>query len=487
MHDESDSFVTRPSRPPDEEPTAVTPPAPDEPTRATSDDRAAILSQPAFGDPAGVLSPPDSLDQRPEPVSVFKRAGRRATLFAAVAVLIVGAAFGGVAAGHAIWAPDEQRTVQEYAPELPARDQQPYNEPSDDGSRYGPYDGSASGSSSGSDSTTAAGPSAAEISSLVEEVSPGVVNINVTGAYSGGQGAGTGMVLTSSGLVLTNNHVIEGSGEIIVTSVGSGKTYSATVLGYDASSDIALLQLEDASGLDTVTLGDSSSLTIGQKIVVIGNAGGDGGEPTASGGSVTALDQQIVASGSSGAEELTGLIKVNANVRAGQSGGPTVNTDGDVIGVITAASTGYSLGHSGGDGYAVPIDKAISIVEQIQAGESTGSVHVGPTAFLGVQVTSSLDERAMGPGYGRGYDDDGSGTRSGALVAGVLSNTPAAEAGLRSGDTITAIDGRDVDSASSLSGMLGGYVPGDDITVVWIDQSGEQHTATVTLIKGPPA
>ncbi len=453
MNDEPDTPVTRPLEPVRDDPTVVMPPP--DPQGSPSPGRGGFL--------AGVR--------------------RRWQTIVVTAVLVIGAALGGVAVGHAIWAPGEQSTVQEYAQEPQSGGQLPFDgdAPDGSGSEYGqPYGGSGSNGSSGSDSTTAQGPSASEVAAIAAKVSPGVVNVNVTLAYGGGQGAGTGMVLTSSGLVLTNNHVIDGVGEISVTTVDR-KTYSATVLGYDTSHDIALLQLEDASGLETVAIGDSASVTVGDKIVVLGNAGGDGGQPTASGGSVAALDQQIVATGSSGSEQLSGLIQVSADVRSGQSGGPVVNADGEVVGVITAASSGYSFDEAGGTGYAVPVDQAMAIARQIEDGQSSGTVHVGATAFLGVRVSSASGD--VIPGYGSGYGD-GAG---GAFVAGVLPDTPAEKAGLQSGDTITSIDGKSVDSADSLSRMLSECAPGDEVQVVWIDQAGEEHSATVTLMEGPPA
>jgi S1-C subfamily serine protease len=400
-------------------------------------------------------------------------------------VLALGGALGGVAAGYAIWGYEERSEVQEYARELPSDDGWALDDtPRDDGTldrqgRHG-YDES---DSSASDSTTTTGPSATEVAAITAEVSPGVVNIDVTSAYGSGSGAGTGMVLTSSGLVLTNNHVIEGAVRITATSVGNGRSYTATVLGYDAAHDVALLQLEGAAGLSSVAVGDSSSVAIGQQIVVIGNAGGDGGEPTASGGAVTALDQQIVATGPRGAEELDGLIQVSANVVSGQSGGPVVNTDGDVVGITTAASMDYSFDRNGGTGFAVPIDTAMAIVAQIRDGNESGSVHVGPTAFLGVQVLSS---GGSGMGYGPGHDP-GYGATAGALVARVLPGTPAERAGLRSGDLITAVDGRSIDAASGLSSLLGEYEPGDTVTLEWVDQYDARQSASVTLMEGPPA
>ena len=313
-------------------------------------------------------------------------------------------------------------------------------------------------------------------------MSPGLVDINITLAYQNGKAAATGIVLTASGEVLTNNHVVEGASSISATDVGNGKTYSATVVGYDRSHDIAILQLNGASGLQTTPLGDSSAVSVGDGVVAIGNAGGTGGAPSTAGGSVIALDQQIVAGGGiGGSEPLSGLIEVNANVQPGDSGGPLVDSAGKVIGVDTAASARFAFRAAAGRGYAVPVNQALAIAKQIESGVSSGTVHVGPTAFLGVELATS---RTQGNG-GQG-GQSGSAT-SGATVAGVLPGAPAQKAGLRSGDVITSLGGRRVDSAGALTALVGQHRPGDRVQVVWVDQSGKNHTAAVTLATGPAA
>jgi S1-C subfamily serine protease len=360
------------------------------------------------------------------------------------------------------------------------------------GSPYGYGDGSPSGygspngygygsggSSSGSGSSGSGGPS--NVSSIASAVSPGLVDINVTLAYQNGEAAATGIVLSPSGEVLTNNHVVEGAGAISATDVGNGKTYKATVVGYDRSHDIAVLQLSGASGLQTASLGDSSTVAVGQAVVAIGNAGGAGGKPSAAGGSVTALNQQIVADGASGSERLSGLIEVNADVQPGDSGGPLVDSAGKAIGVDTAASVGFSFRSAGGGGYAVPINQALAIAKQIENGVSSTTVHVGPTAFLGVELATSAGQGAFGQGFG---SQGGSGA-SGATVADVLPDSPAERAGLHSGDVITSLGGQRVDSATALTSLVGSHRPGDHVQLRWTDLSGQHHTATVQLVSGP--
>ena len=196
--------------------------------------------------------------------------------------------------------------------------------------------GSSTSSASGSPSNTAA---------IAAEVDPGLVDINTTLKAENEEAAGTGQVLTSNGEVLTNNHVIEGATTISVTDIGNGKTYSATVVGYDRTEDVAVIQLKNASGLKTVSIGNSSDVAKGEGVVGIGNAGGVGGTPSVAGGSVTALGQSITASdaGDGTSEKLTNLIQTNCDIQPGDSGGPLVNASGKVVGMDTAAS-----GTSGG-------------------------------------------------------------------------------------------------------------------------------------------
>src|SRR4029077_3051256 len=169
------------------------------------------------------------------------------------------------------------------------------------------------------------------------------------------EAAGTGVVVTPGGEVLTNNHVIDGATSISVTDVGNGQDYKATVVGYDRTSDIAVLQLQGASGLQTASLADSSQLKVGEPVVAVGNAGGAGGAPSAAGGSITSLDQSITASdqGGGNSEQLHGLIEINANIQPGDSGGSLVTSTGAVIGINTAASSGLSFQSSTTDGYAI--------------------------------------------------------------------------------------------------------------------------------------
>ena len=336
--------------------------------------------------------------------------------------------------------------------------------------------------------TAATGSTAAATLSMAQleaKVDPALVDVVSTLDYGEGEAAGTGIVLTSSGEVLTNNHVVDGATSIEVTDVGNGKTYSATVVGYDVTSDIAVIKLKDASGLETAMLGNSSPVAVGQSVVGIGNAGGVGGTPSAATGTVTALGQDITASDeSTGSEEqLTGLIETDADIQAGDSGGPLVNFSGQVVGIDTAGSSTFQFQPGGSqngsgsssDGFAIPINEATSIAKEIESGQSSSSVHNGATAFLGVEVASTS-----------GYYGSQFGV-SGATIGGVVSGSPAATVGLSQGDTITSIAGHTVSSSTSLRDVLLEYHPGQKVSVTWLGSSGSSHTTTVDLASGPTA
>ncbi len=196
--------------------------------------------------------------------------------------------------------------------------------------------------------TTAVSRTALSTSQIASRVDPALVDVVSTDGDQQAESAGTGIVLSSNGVILTNNHVINGATSIKVTDIGNGKTYTAKIVGYDASHDVAVLQLQNASGLTVASLGNSSTVQTGDNVVALGNAGGKGGTPSVATGTVTALNQSITASDelSGAAEQLTGLIETNANIQPGDSGGSLVNVYGQVIGMDTAASGG-SQGSSG--------------------------------------------------------------------------------------------------------------------------------------------
>jgi len=359
------------------------------------------------------------------------------------------------------------------------------------GLSHGTTAGSAATSTSKNELTTA---------QIASRVDPAIVDVTSTLGYEQATAKGTGIVLTSNGEILTNNHVINGATSISVTDIGNGKTYKASVVGYDESQDIAVLQLSGASGLTTASTGDSSTVNVGDSVVALGNAGGVGGTPAVAPGSVTALNQAITATdeGSGSSEQLTGLIETNAGIQAGDSGGPLVNSHAQVIGIDTAASTNYQFGGSGNggfggqggfggsgssgsgssnsaggsttQGYAIPINTALSIASQIEAGQASSTVHIGATAFIGLQIASQQSSYYQG-----------------VVLAGAQAGTPAANAGLGQNDVVTAINGKPVSSGTQIQETLIGLHPGDKVSITWTDTSGQSHTANITLATGPAA
>jgi S1-C subfamily serine protease len=362
---------------------------------------------------------------------------------------------------------------------------------------------------SSSPDATAASKTALSASQIASRVDPALVDVTSTLGYQGATAKGTGIVLTSNGEILTNNHVISGATSVSVTDIGNGKTYKATVVGYDESHDVAVLQLSGASGLTTAATGDSSTVKTGDNVVALGNAGGTDGTPAVAPGQVTALNQSITASDSSSgtSENLTGMIETNADIQSGDSGGPLVNDHGQVIGVDTAATSSYQLGGGGGrsgggfggsgggfvspggtgsgseggsgsgsgqqsgtQGYSIPINTALSVAKQIEAGQGSSTVHIGPTAFLGLEFSGDSIQQGAG-----------------AAISGAAQGTPAASAGLTDGDTMTSVGGQSVSSSSDIQKVLIGYRPGQKVSLGWTDPYGRSHTATVTLASGPAA
>jgi S1-C subfamily serine protease len=294
----------------------------------------------------------------------------------------------------------------------------------------------------------------------------GVVTINTELNYdSDDQAAGTGMIISSNGLILTNNHVVEDSTNITVTVESTGKNYKATVVGTDATADVAVLKLVRASGLKTVSFDASEKVTEGQAIHSVGNAEGTGDLVTAT-GTVTAVDQDLTVGSdySNEGESLTGLIELDSDVVSGDSGGPLFDKSGDVIGIVTAASTGSGTV----TGYAINIAQVLKVADSIKAGEASSDIVIGSPAFLGVEIGSDT-------------------TTSGVPVSGAIAGLPAESAGITDGSVITAVNGETVSSASDLSSIIQAQKVGAQVSISWTDAEGIAHTATTTLVAGPAA
>lgn len=352
---------------------------------------------------------------------------------------------------------------------------------------------------------------------VISKVEPGVVLINTVLQYNSEEAAGTGMIINSDGLVLTNNHVIDDATKITVTVPKTGKTYSATVLGYDTTGDIALIKLNGASGLPTIPIGNSSSIKTGDAVVALGNAEGQGSVVPAA-GEITGVNQTITASdegGSIGQETLHNMLETNADIVSGDSGGPLSDSAGQVIGMDTAGNT-VSFTQQQAAGFAIPINTALSVARQIAAGQASSTVTIGYPPFLGIfnaggnssnpQTQAQEQNGGFGGfgGFGGGFGGGGNSgcynsnenvtvpnsiapVSSGTLVDGVVCGSPADAAGITAGSVITAIDGNAVGSPDTLESMLDTYRPGDTISVTWVSPAGQTTTSKIQLIAGPPA
>lgn len=329
----------------------------------------------------------------------------------------------------------------------------------------GGFTGGFGGEYGGGDSSPGDYPSYGQSASTIDadpataQESTGVVLVDTVLDYGAGEAAGTGLVLTDDGIVVTNHHVIADSTSITVTVPSTGESYDAEVVGYDATADVAVLQLEDASGLATVTP-DTDGASLGEAVTAVGNAEGEG-RLLAAEGTVTATDSDITVSDEEGgSESLSDLIEVDADVVSGDSGGALLDADGQVVGMSVAASSGTA----DITGYAIPVDTVLDIASSIIAGKATGDIELGYDGALGVQL----------------YGDGGA-----PVVAGLVDGGAAEQAGITVGSTITSFDGREVGSAEALSAAVAGHDAGDKVRVTWTDASGGSHAATVTLGRAP--
>jgi S1-C subfamily serine protease len=387
----------------------------------------------------------------------------RVLVYAAVAVLAAG-----VGAGAAVWLNGSSSNQSNFS------------------SQSVPFPGSNSGNNNGGSGTAPGG--ALNQQKLASQVDPGIVDVTSTLSYNSETAEGTGMVLTPAGLVLTNNHVIDQATSVRATLVESGRSYSAKVVGYDSTDDVALLQLIGASGLKTVTLGNSDEVKIGQSVLALGNAQGRGGLPALAQGTISQLHRTISAGDASNSaltETLHDMIETDAPIQEGDSGGPLVDATGHVIGMDTAANTGsgqFGQGSTATTGFAIPINNALTIARQIDSGHATANVHIGLAGFMGVSVMNVNEAQTClqdDPNLANGYTPP---VNSGALVCLVQPGTPSASAGLTAGDIITAVNGKAVTSKDGLTSIIAPSHPGEMIHVTYYDANGKKHTIRMPLI-----
>ncbi|HUZ87339.1 MAG TPA: trypsin-like peptidase domain-containing protein [Candidatus Baltobacterales bacterium] len=313
-------------------------------------------------------------------------------------------------------------------------------------------------------------PGSIDPASVAAKIDPAIVDINTVIGSS--QAAGTGQIISSTGEVLTNNHVVDGSTSIQVTVVSDGQTYTAHVIADDPSADVAVIQMEGASGLPTVTFASSSSLAVGQSVVALGNALGDGGTPRATSGSVTGLDQTITASEGGGqSEQLNGMVQSDATIWPGDSGGPLVNAASQVVGMITAGEAQGFRSTSSNVAYAIPSDTILTIVNEIRAGQSDPEITYGQVGFIGVSARTMDAQLAAQLGLN---------VSSGALVETVVAGGAAANAGIGRLSVITQVGSSTISTIDDLGTAVRSHRPGEKVSVTWVDQGGT-HTTTVTL------
>ncbi len=377
------------------------------------------------------------------------------TVWHRIAAAVVVAAVVAVAAGAGIgWS--LARTINAHNGVAQNNNQPAVQQPAQPGSPIQPVRPGSNGSSSAS--------------AIAAKVDPALVDI--TTVVGSGQAAGTGQILTSNGEILTNNHVVDRSTSIQVNIAGQTKTYPAHVIGVDPSADIAVIQVDGVSGWPTVSFASSSSVKVGDAIVALGNALGQGGTPDVSQGSITALDQTITASeGGSKAEQLSGMLQSDASIYPGDSGGPLVNLSGQVVGMITAGDVQGFRSSASTVNYAIPSDTILSVVNTIRSGRANTNIIYGQTGYIGVSV-QNIDASVQA--------QLNLNVSSGALVVGVQTGSVAGGAGITRYSVITSVAGSQITNIDDLGNALLAHKPGESVSISWVNQNGT-HTATVTL------
>jgi S1-C subfamily serine protease len=310
------------------------------------------------------------------------------------------------------------------------------------------------------------------IANIVSKVTPAVVSIisesrasSYYSLFGGGgtqQSAGTGMIVTKDGYILTNKHVIDGASKVQVIT-DAGDTYTdVEIVGTDPLNDVAYLKIKNAKDLPTVTLGDSKTIAVGQPVLAIGNALG-AYQNTVTQGVISGTGRSLEAGDSNGqnTETLTDMLQTDAAINPGNSGGPLVNAAGDVIGINTAVSTSAN-----GLGFAIPISATKGMLNRIIAGKSAERAVLNLSYTT---VTASLAKKNDLP------------VSKGAYVSKVIAGGPADEAGIEKGDIITKVGNVEVGRAGSISTLVGEYQVGDKVELTY-RRGDDTKTAVVTLV-----
>ena len=311
-----------------------------------------------------------------------------------------------------------------------------------------------------------------DIQGILAKVEPGVVSIRTenfsTGIFGDPTGgAGTGMILTADGQVLTNNHVIAGARTIKVTLFGQRELLDADLLGRDPNTDMAVVKIRSVANLSPVTLGSSAKLQVGDGVVAIGNALALPGGPSVTEGIVSGLDRSIDA----GTEHLDGLVQTDAAINPGNSGGPLVNANGEVVGMNTAVLAGTGSEPAQNIGLAIAIDAVKPRLDSLRSAQGRAVA----TAFLGVSTQTLTDTFRQQQHIA---------ASAGAVVVEVQPGSPAATLGLQSNDVITSFAGQQITSNSQLVALVHEHKPGEKVEVIW-DHAGQQKRGSVTLSARP--
>jgi S1-C subfamily serine protease len=343
---------------------------------------------------------------------------------------------------------------------------------------------------------TAAGVMSVNTARIAARTDPAVVNVTtmLDPLEGGGSAAGTGMIVTANGEIITNNHVVQGADTVTVAIAGHG-THTASVVGTDPAADVAVLRVAGVSKLPTVTLGSSAAVGVGTPVVAIGNALGLGGSPTVTQGIISATGRTITAADETGSnqETLHGLLQTDAPIAPGNSGGPLVAANGEVIGMDTAAASSGSGGAS--LGFAIPVNTVRTVAGEITAHKDLPGLVYGRSPFLGIEVVDSSQMASgqnpygsfgnpFGFGFGLGPIANTPAGTAGVVVSAVDPGSPAAQVGIEPGDVITAIDGTATATTAALSKAVDAHQPGQTVSIT-LSTAGGTATVHLQLTVGP--